>query len=127
MIGKLIDAVWNFFTQKLGTNLTVAIAIGILCIYVAVSYPLTNYVVTPLTLQEKVDSVNTKIDKGNAKTNIDIIEDKLDRLGREKSELLDKIDAQPKQRYLQRLNDINKYMDTLEKSKKESMKVLEKK
>lgn len=127
MLSKLIDAVWNFFTKKLGTNLTVAIAICILCIYVAVSYPITNYVVTPTVLNQKVDSVNTKLDKSAAKINIDLIEDKLDRLQREKSDLEDKIDGSPKQRYIQRLNEINKYIDTLEKKKEESMKVLEKK
>lgn len=127
MISKLFDTLWNIVTKKIGTSLTVTIVLFVLFIYVAVSYPLSNYVVTPSVLQQKVDSVNTKIDKSNAKTNVDIIEDKLDRLGREKSELLDKMDENPKQRYIQRLNDINKYMDTLEKSKKESMKILEKK
>jgi hypothetical protein len=127
MIIKLFDIVLNFITKTIGVPITIGIAVFILGIYVAVSYPLSNYVVTPSVLQGKVDSVYTKLDKSTAKMNVDIIEDKLDRLGREKSELLDKIDETPKQRYIQRLNDINKYMDTLERNKRESMKVLEKK
>jgi hypothetical protein len=127
MISKFFDIVLNFVTKTIGTTLTVVIVVFALGVYVALSYPLGNYVVTPDTLQKKVDSVYTKLDKSTAKSKIDIIEMQLDNLRREKSDLEDKMDVKPKTRYLIRLQDVNKYIDKLEKNKKESMDVLEKK
>jgi hypothetical protein len=125
IMNKLIDIILNFITKTIGTTLTVIIVVFVLGVYIALSYPLGNYVVTPDTLQKKVDSVYTKMDKSTAKSKIDIIEMQLDNLRREKSDLEDKMDVKPKTRYLIRLQDVNKYIDKLEKNKKESMNVLE--
>jgi hypothetical protein len=133
MISKLFDIVLNFVTKTIGTTLTVIIVVFALGIYVAVSYPISNYLVTPETLQQseqrtkqKVDSVYTKLDKSSATNKINIIEIQLDNLQRERSDLEDKIDVpRPKARHIQRLKEVNKYIDTLVKSKKESMNILE--
>jgi predicted PurR-regulated permease PerM len=125
MISKLFDIVLNFITKTIGTTLTVVIVVFLLGIYVAVSYPISSFIVTPDTLQKTEDKFNTKIDKSNAKVNIEMIEMQLNSLQSEKSTLQDKIDENPKQRYIQRLKEVDKYIDTLEKSKKESLNILE--
>jgi hypothetical protein len=127
MLSKLIDIVLNFVTKTIGTTLTVVIVVFALGIYVAMSYPLSNYIVTPDTLDKIEQKLNVKMDKSNAKVNVEMIEMQLNSLRTEKGTLEDKIDETPKQRYIQRLKEVNKYIDTLEKSKKESLNVLEKK
>ena len=125
MTSKLFDIVLNFITKTIGTTLTVVIVVFLLGIYVALSYPLGNYIVTPDTLQKTEQKLNAKMDKSNAKVNVEMIEMQLNSLQNERSTLEDKIDTSPKQRYIQRLKEVNKYIDTLEKSKKESMNILE--
>jgi hypothetical protein len=125
MISKLFDIALNFITKTIGTTLTIIIIVFILGIYVAVSYPISNYIVTPDTLQKIEQKLNTKMDKSNAKVNVEMVEMQLNSLRSEKSTLEDKIDENPKQRYIQRLKEVNKYIDTLEKNKKESLNILE--
>ena len=125
MTSKFFDIVLNFITKTIGTTLTVVIVVFLLGIYVALSYPLGNYIVTPDTLQKTEQKLKAKMDKSNAKVNVEMIEMQLNSLQSERSSLEDKIDETPKQRYIQRLNEVNKYIDTLEKSKKESLHILE--
>ena len=125
MTSKLFDIVLNFITKTIGTTLTVVIVVFLLGIYVAASYPISSFVVTPDTLQKTEEKLNAKMDKSNAKVNIEMIEMQLNSLQSEKSTLQDKIDENPKQRYIQRLKEVTRYIDTLEKSKKESLNILE--
>lgn len=85
MTSKLFDIVLNFITKTIGTTLTVVIVVFLLGIYVALSYPLGNYIVTPDTLQKTEQKLNAKMDKSNAKVNVEMIEMQLNSLQNERS------------------------------------------
>ena len=114
MISKLFDIVLNVVTKKLGIPLTVAIAVLILGVYVAVSYPLSNYVVTPDTLQKVV-----------ARVDLRQVEAELSGYRTEQFQLEDLMDMpKPKTRYKNRLKEVNERIKQLESDKKNLLDIL---
>jgi hypothetical protein len=115
MISKLFDMVLNFITKTIGTTLTVVIVVFGLGIYVAVSYPLSDYVVTPDTLQKVV-----------ARVDLRQVEAELSSFRTEQFQLEDMLDTpKPKTRYINRLKEVVKRINQLESDKKGLMDILD--
>lgn len=119
-----LNSLLTFFQEKIGKTGMVIIGAIVLGYFTAKSLP--NIIVTPDTLQQSEQKLNNKMDKATAKSNVEIIEIQLDNLQNQKVLLEDATDVpKPKARHIQRLKEVNKRIDILEKSKKASMDILE--
>ena len=122
----MVSIVFDFLKNKVGKTGTLLIAFFVCGIYFATSY--SNYVVTPDTLNQTKQELNNKLDKKAAYLEVKSIELELRSLQKEKSELEDKVDVpKPKTRHVQRLQDVNDQMKSLDLDKKELLKTLENK
>jgi hypothetical protein len=105
----MIDAIKNFIGEKWVTIISIA-GIGFV---VAFSYP--SYLMTPETFAQEKASINKKIDVNVASLKQQNSQLELSMLRKEKNDILDLIDAgKAKQRHLDRLQEINDRMKTLQ-------------